>query len=659
MPLPPPLPPLLPPPPPDPHHPDLCTPLRLEGGAVRPAADWGEVAALLGSAGPLRIHAGAATLVVDPDAPGPALPSPAALRALQALDPWMTFTAGGAAVGLPAGPAPHWEPLLDAVRAARPAAAEGSALVDAAIEVWMRPGFETFVSLPRLRFSPFPHQLAAAGAVLRRMRGRALLADEVGLGKTIEAGLVASELFLRRLASRILILVPAGLVGQWAEELDRKFALPCLVQGSPAWQAAGRPWEAPVVLASLAAARRSPHREAAAAVPWDLVILDEAHRLKNPRSASALLAKSLSARYVLLLTATPVENRLEELYHLVNLVRPGHLGTPAEFRQTYGAAATAGSVRNLPALQQRMREVMVRHRRSEVAVMLPRRLAETLRVSPTPDEAALYAAVSAHVRAAGAGAGPAEALALRTLQRLAGSSPAALAERTAHLPAVATAGAPPGTAKADALLTLLRHHLAQGEKVVVFTGFRATLDFLAGVVRASGIAAVVYHGGLGRREKDAAIAAFSGDIPVLLTTEAAGEGRNLQFCHVMVNFDLPWNPMQIEQRLGRIHRIGQEHDVVLHNLVARGTLEDRILTVLESKINLFELVVGELDMILGRIDDDFDFESAVFEHHVHSRDDDDFSGRLEALSTRLAEARAGYLRTRSDGDALLPQGEDE
>ena len=96
---------------------------------------------------------------------------------------------------------------------------------------------------------------------------------------------------------------------------------------------------------------------------------------------------------------------------------------------------------------------------------------------------------------------------------------------------------------------------------------------------------------------------------MLLSTESAGEGRNLQFCHVMVNVDLPWNPMQIEQRLGRLHRVGQQHDVVLTNLVGRGTIEQRILHVLEPKINLFELVVGELDMILGRVDDDFDFEA--------------------------------------------------
>ena len=190
------------------------------------------------------------------------------------------------------------------------------------------------------------------------------------------------------------------------------------------------------------------------------------------------------------------------------------------------------------------------------------------------------------------------------LQRLAGSSPAVmepiltkvgwsdLAERATRLGP---------TAKALALIETLRRHEARSEKVVVFTAFRQTLDYLAHLASDAGLRAVVYHGGLSRRAKEQAIVDFRGDAPILLTTEAAGEGRNLQFCHVMVNFDLPWNPMQIEQRLGRIHRIGQTSDVLLINLVARGTVEERILELLEAKINLFELVVGELDMILGRV----------------------------------------------------------
>src|SRR6266545_830164 len=195
--------------------------------------------------------------------------------------------------------------LLRCLEQGRPVDDATSGLVDQALGVWARPGFETFVSLPRLRFEPFGYQLQAARSVLRAMRGRAILADEVGLGKTIEAALVASELRLRGLAARTLILVPVGLVQQWQEELDRKFGLPsALVQGG-GFPDVGGSVEQPLVIASLAAARRPPLRDAATGTAWDLVIVDEAHRLKNPHSASARLVRALRTRYLLLLTATP------------------------------------------------------------------------------------------------------------------------------------------------------------------------------------------------------------------------------------------------------------------------------------------------------------------------------------------------------------------
>lgn len=551
-----------------------------------------------------------------------------------------------------------YRPLLHRLSEGRPAMEEESALIDAAVAVLARPGFDTFVSLPRLRFEPFPHQVQAAATVLRRLRGRAILADEVGLGKTIEAGLVLSELYQRRLVGRVLILVPAGLVEQWAEELDRKFGLPCLAQGSPAWEQAACPWDAPIVIASLPAARRAPLRDQVTAARWDIVIVDEAHRLKNPQSASARLVKALKSRYLLLLTATPVENRLEDLFQLVNLVRPGCLGTPAEFRTRHGAGRAGGNVANIEVLQTRMRDVMVRHRRSEVAFMLPRRLAETRRVSPAPAEADLYALVSERVRQQARGASPARALALRSLQRLAGSSPQALVpglEKAGWHDLAALAASAPRPEKARVLVEILRRHQARNEKVVVFTAFRETLGFLAGLAGEANLPAATYHGSLSRREKDTAIRAFETELPVLLTTEAAGEGRNLQFCHVMVNFDLPWNPMQIEQRLGRIHRIGQERDVLLTNLVNRGTVEERILQALEAKINLFELVVGELDMILGRVEDDLDFESFVFNAYVESNGDEEFGARLEAFGEELARARRSYIESRTRNDQLLPE----
>jgi hypothetical protein len=248
------------------------------------------------------------------------------------------------------GPYVH---LLRALAAGAPVAEQRSELVEAALGVWARPGFETFMCEPRLRFEPFPHQLEAAARVLRHMQGRAILADEVGLGKTIEAGIVLCELRLRGLANRTLVVVPAGLVGQWREELERKFALPCTIADArfvarPSAEPADGP--EPVVIVSLATARRERLAAQLAAVGWDLVIADEAHRLKNARSASARLARSLRARYLLLLTATPIENRLTDLFQLVNLVRPGLLGDAAGFRSRHGAGdGSAVRKRRLPA----------------------------------------------------------------------------------------------------------------------------------------------------------------------------------------------------------------------------------------------------------------------------------------------------------------------
>lgn len=552
---------------------------------------------------------------------------------------------------------PGYLQLITRLRTATGLDPERSSLVDAAAAVLSRPGFDTLLSGPGLAFRPFDYQLQTTQTVLRRMRGRAILADEVGLGKTIEAGLVLSELRARGMAGRTLVLTPAGLVDQWREELERKFGLPTVIARGDAVLD-----DSAVVLASIATARREPTRARLVADPWDLIIVDEAHRLRNPRSASGRLARSLTSRYLLLLTATPVENRLQDLYELVSLVAPGLLGTPAEFRRAHAepreSSSTPALARNVEALRARTREVMVRHRRSEVALMLPQRLADTVLVTPNADEAQLYAQIVARVRTTAREAPQQRRLALRALTRLAGSSPAAVAPTLAKLgwhELSEQARAIRRSAKTDALLDRVRPFADAGEKVLVFTAFRATLDALAEAAGRAGIPAAVYHGSLSRQDKEKAVAAFRDEVPVLLTTESAGEGRNLQFCHVMVNVDLPWNPMQIEQRLGRLHRIGQEHDVLLTNLVARGTIEQRILRVLETKINLFELVVGELDMILGRIDNDYDFEGSIFDAFVDADGDADFAARLDVLGTQLARARGEYLHSRGTVDALVEE----
>jgi SNF2 family DNA or RNA helicase len=532
-----------------------------------------------------------------------------------------------------------------------------STLVDEAAEVWSRPGFDTFLCLPHLAFAPFDYQMQTVRTVLRQMRGRAILADEVGLGKTIEAGLILSELRLRGLADRALVITPAGLVEQWREELERKFGLPTAVAQGAGWQST---LDRPVVLASIAAARRDPLKRVLTGGQWDVVIADEAHRLRSPRSASGRLARALRTRYLLLLTATPVENTLQDLYEMVSLVAPGLLGTPTQFRGRYaGVPGNPRTPRNVAELRARTREVMVRHRRSEVSLMLPQRLAETVLVAPHQQEAALYADLVARIRARVSTASGSQLLVMRGLARLAGSSPAASAETLAKLgwhDLAERAAALQCPRKVQVLVERLRRHVECGEKVLVFTSFRRTLQALADQVERAGLPAAVYHGSLPRQEKERVVAAFRDEVPVLLSTESAGEGRNLQFCHVMVNMDLPWNPMQIEQRLGRLHRVGQEHDVLLTNLVTGGTIEQRILRVLEAKINLFELVVGELDMILGRVDEEFDFEASVFDAFVAAGDDEQFEQMLEVIGDRLAGARKEYLDSRASVDALV--GED-
>jgi SNF2 family DNA or RNA helicase len=574
-----------------------------------------------------------------------------------------------------------YAPLLGRLRERPAVRGEVSQLADDAVRVWSRPGFETFLSLSALRFEPFDYQVQAARIALRRMRGRAILADEVGLGKTIEAGLTLAELRLRGLADRTLVIAPAGLVTQWQEELERKFALPTVTAGREL-TGAEEALDRPVFVASLAAARRSPLKSALTADPWDLIIVDEAHRVRNPRSASGKLVRELKSRHLLLLTATPVENRLQDLYEMISLVSPGLLGTAAQFRAGHGSgtgsAAKASSTartsiapKNVAALRKRTSEVMIRHRRSEVSVLLPQRLAETLLIEPPPAEREWYADLGDRLRKEGREAAPARRLTLRSIARLAGSSPAAAApslRKAGWDDLAARAESVGGWPKGAVLLDQLHRHAGTGnegsdsagqpEKVLVFTAFRHTLDQLAARVADAGIPAAVYHGSLARAEKEKAIAAFREEVGVLLSTESAGEGRNLQFCHVMVNMDLPWNPMQIEQRLGRLHRVGQEHDVQLTNLVAKGTIEEQVLRVLESKINLFELVVGELDMILGRVDDDFDFESTVFDTFVSSGDDDEFAERMDALGDDLAHARSSYLSSRESVDGLVGDADD-
>jgi SNF2 family DNA or RNA helicase len=204
--------------------------------------------------------------------------------------------------------------------------------------------------------------------------------------------------------------------------------------------------------------------------------------------------------------------------------------------------------------------------------------------------------------------------------------------------------------KAERLLALLRDF---PDKMVVFTQFRATQAWLQKHLLDAGESVIAFHGGMLRIEKEDAIRAFQRDKRILLSTDAGSEGRNLQFCNAVCNFDLPWNPMKIEQRVGRLSRIGQTRDVFVFNLAAADTLEAAVLHLLEAKIAMFELVIGEIDMILGNLDEEKEFEEVVTDLWAHARDDSDFRSALDRLGEQLLSAKETYLRQRAQEDRLF------
>jgi len=221
---------------------------------------------------------------------------------------------------------------------ARPGSAEELDLVLRAGRLSTQAGFDQLVCLPLVReMEILEHQVRTARTVLRRFRGRALLCDEVGLGKAIEAGLVLAELALRGLAHNVLILVPPSLIEQWQGEMRRKFSLEFISHDDPAFRQHGaEAWQRfDRIIASIHTAKREPHRSQVAARHWDLVIVDEAHHLCNRNTQLWKLASALSKQFMLPLTATPVQNNLEELFNLVTLLEPGLLSTAKKFQQRF------------------------------------------------------------------------------------------------------------------------------------------------------------------------------------------------------------------------------------------------------------------------------------------------------------------------------------
>ena len=565
-----------------------------------------------------------------------------------------------------------------------------------------------------------PHQVEAALFALRSPLAKGvLLADEVGLGKTIEAGLVMCQLWAER-KRRILVVCPASLRKQWQCELEDKFSLPAVIvdaKSARLLQKEGfaNPYEKPAVLIS-----SYPFAAKSAAnlrlVAWDLVVLDEAHKLRNSYRESnrvgQALRLALEDRRKILLTATPLQNSLTELYGIATLLDKTAFGDLPSFRSRY---VNAGG--DLDGLRERLKEFTWRTLRRDVEafVRYTKRFPLTESFACTDREQALYEDVSAYLQDETTYAFPPSQRAMLTLlvRKVLASSSVALAgtletilarlrrlrseartptaswlddllgedpdlveelsedheeeadeESVPHdlraaedAPAetdaidprrleaeiarvadlAARARAIGADRKTQRLLTALEkgwarlRELGAAEKAVVFTESRRTMAFLKDYLEAHGYAGqVVCFSGGGRKDetaeriyaayraahpedassrpvmmRHALIDAFRREARILLATEAGAEGINLQFCSMVVNYDLPWNPQRVEQRIGRCHRYGQKHDVVVVNFLnTRNAADVRVHEILERKLRLFEGLFGASNGILGVLDKD-------------------------------------------------------
>ncbi|MCQ2011320.1 MAG: SNF2-related protein [Sporolactobacillus sp.] len=483
--------------------------------------------------------------------------------------------------------------------------------------------------LPQLKLHA--HQIETARIVIEEMHGKAILADEVGLGKTIEAGLIIKEYMIRGLVKKVLILVPASLVLQWVTELNTKFYIPAVPQRKAyVWS------QCDIVVSSIDTAKRQPHHDIIMEQDYDLIIIDEAHKLKNHKTKNYQFVQSLKKKFCLLLTATPIQNRLSEIFYLVSLLKPGYLGDAESFSKNYKSGIR--SVKNEDKLKALVNQVMVRNRREDTGLHWPKRIIKSFDIPFSEAEQTFYESLSELKQN-----GVIQPFSLLTLQREACSSrEAAFVTLNKIYKSTATPmnerlwhnlfdklNRVNQNAKANKALELIKQI---NDKVIIFTEYRATQLYLQWFLKKNDISSVPFSGGFRRNKKDWMRMLFQNKVQVLVATEAGGEGINLQFASHLINYDLPWNPMRIEQRIGRIHRLGQENDVHIYNFATRGTVESHILHLLYNKIHLFEQVIGDLDKILSHIDlKNVDQQvSRIFEE---SESDGEIKVKLDNLSS--------------------------
>ena len=445
--------------------------------------------------------------------------------------------------------------------------------------------------LPGVKARLYPYQVE--GVAFLAGNGRAMLADDMGLGKTLQAIAAATWLRNNDSVGRTLIVCPASLKHQWAQEIGRfSDASVQIVQGGLQERTVQYRREADfhiinyeLVLRDLSVIKRL--------LAPDLLILDEAQRIKNWRTKIASAVKRVASRYAFVLTGTPLENRLEDLYSLMQVIDPRVLGPLWRYLVDFHVTDDRGKIlgyRNLSELRRRLRPVMLRRDRSLVRDQLPERIVQRIDVPLSSVQEGIH---DAALKAAGQ---LAQIMRRRPLtpseqnRMLAALQQARMACDAAGLVDKETEESP----KLDELETLLDELCrSAGLKAVVFSQWERMTEMAEQRVRRLGLGAVRLHGGVPTQKRGELMDRFREDdgVQVFLSTDAGGVGLNLQNAAVLVNLDVPWNPAVLDQRIARVHRLGQRQKVQAILLVAAGSYEERVLALVEGKRHLFDNVV--------------------------------------------------------------------
>ena len=471
----------------------------------------------------------------------------------------------------------------------------------------------------RLSFN-LPHQQEGALKILRDFDGRALLADEVGLGKTITAGMVLKECIVRGFVNRALILTPPSLVNQWKEELSDKMDLDFkIIEKESEWE------NTEFAIASIDRVKNfDPKTEKfkhgkAHEIYWDIIIIDEAHKLKDKKTYRWKFVDKLQKKRLLLLTATPFQNDLIELYNLLSLLRRGHLGTLREFREKFLVEGDERKPLNISELKRKLGEVMIRRRRDEVkGIKYMKRIPDIRPVELTEDEKRAYDRVVTLLLSNyyDFNGNPINSvLAMHSiLPKITSSSKSSIeflenvisnpkySEKTQEF-AKDCLYSFQNLAKDTKLSNLIKvvdEILMRDskEKILIYTKHPSTMRYIGDTLRKKNLNITEFHGGLSGSEKSVKIKEFSDSTQVMISTDVGSEGLNFQFCSNLINYDLPWNPMAVEQRIGRLDRIGQVKNIHVYSLATKNTMEEHVVDLIINKMCCIGLIMGELPIIL-------------------------------------------------------------